>query len=151
MQLRLFLSPPPQPDGPSAGPNENESTTARPLFGRPSPPFAYASLEGRPIGWLDEQRLDAVLEGVDQVLQLGRLVRQDGAGDDGARDAAGPPQGDLGGDEDVGDVLLSWCFGGGWGGDCLWLVGVVDIKTEVNLNAPPPQRDTPMPPQNPHF
>ena len=75
-----------------------------------TPTFACLCLARWSTDRLDEQRLNAVLEGVDLVLELGGLVRQDGAGDDGARDAAGPPQRDLGGDEDVGNVLLWWCF-----------------------------------------
>ena len=59
----------------------------------------------RPVS-LDEELLDGVLEGVDLGLELGSLVGGDGAGDDGSRDAARAAERLLGGDEDVGHVLV---------------------------------------------
>jgi hypothetical protein len=55
---------------------------------------------------LDHQSLDLVLEGADLVHEIGRLVGGDGGSDDGAGDAAGAAERRLGGDVDVGHVLV---------------------------------------------
>lgn len=55
---------------------------------------------------LDEKSLDLVLQGPNLPLQLRRLVGGDGGRDDSAGNTTGTPEGDLGGDEDVGDVLV---------------------------------------------
>ncbi|KAI3486741.1 hypothetical protein L1887_49691 [Cichorium endivia] len=55
---------------------------------------------------LDEEAFDGELDGLDLALELAGLVGGDGGGDDGAGDAAGPAEGGLGGDKDVGDVLV---------------------------------------------
>lgn len=55
---------------------------------------------------LDEKPLDLVLQGTDLPLQLRRLVGGDGCRDDSTGNTTGTPKGDLGGDEDVGDVLV---------------------------------------------
>lgn len=74
---------------------------------------------------LDEKPLDLVLQGTDLPLQLGRLVGGDGRRDDSAGNTTGTPKGNLGGDKDVGDVLVfaeEWKVeedleGGGVGGE----------------------------------
>ena len=55
---------------------------------------------------LDEEALDGVLEVIDLGLELAALVRGNGGSNDRARDTTGATKGDLGGDEDVGDVLV---------------------------------------------
>eukprot|EP00959_Pyramimonas_sp_CCMP1952_P000106 1907-Pyramimonas_sp.AAC.1 len=55
---------------------------------------------------LYEELLNGVLQGVDLSLKLAALVGGDGAGDDGARHAAGTAQRLLRGHEHVGDVLV---------------------------------------------
>jgi hypothetical protein len=55
---------------------------------------------------LDLQTLDLVLEGPDLAHQVGRFVRGDGAGDDGTGDTAGAAESHLGGNVDVGNVLV---------------------------------------------
>mmetsp|Transcript_21544 Transcript_21544/g.48030 ORF Transcript_21544/g.48030 Transcript_21544/m.48030 type:complete len:202 (-) Transcript_21544:14-619(-) len=54
----------------------------------------------------DEDHLDLVLQVLDLGVQLGTLLRRDGAGDDGARDAAGAAEGGLGLHKDVRHVLV---------------------------------------------
>lgn len=55
---------------------------------------------------LDGQSLDLVLQSPDLAHQVGSLVAGDGSGDNGAGDTAGTAEGDLGGNVDVGRVLV---------------------------------------------
>jgi hypothetical protein len=55
---------------------------------------------------LDLQTLDLVLEGADLAHEVRGLVGGDGRGDDGAGDTAGTAKSHLGGDVDVGHVLV---------------------------------------------
>jgi hypothetical protein len=55
---------------------------------------------------LNQQPLDLVLNSPDLILQLRRLVARDTSRDDGAANTARAPEGDLGGHEYVGDVLV---------------------------------------------
>ena len=55
---------------------------------------------------LDHEPLDLVLQAPDLVHQVAGLVGGDAGSDDGSADAAGSAQGGLGGDVDVGDVLV---------------------------------------------
>ena len=55
---------------------------------------------------LYQQLFDLLLHRPDLLRQLARLVRRDGSSDDGSTDAAGTAQRDLGGDENVGHVLV---------------------------------------------
>ncbi len=55
--------------------------------------------------YLIKQLIDLVLDLLDQGVELGLFVGQDGAGDDGPGDSAGTAEGDLGRDEDVRHVL----------------------------------------------
>lgn len=61
------------------------------------------------LGWfinLDEELLDLGLDVQDLRLQIRGFVGGDGSRDDGARDTTGTTQGSLGGNKDVGDVLI---------------------------------------------
>jgi hypothetical protein len=55
---------------------------------------------------LDLEPLDLVLEGADLAHEVRGLVGGDGAGDDGAGDTAGAAESHLGGNVDVGNVLV---------------------------------------------
>ena len=55
---------------------------------------------------LNQELLDLVADGVDLRLDLRVLVRQDGAGDDRPGHTAGTSESNLGGDEDIGHVLI---------------------------------------------
>lgn len=55
---------------------------------------------------LDLKPLDLVLEGADLAHQVRGLVGGDGTGDDSAGDTAGAAEGHLGGNVDVGNVLV---------------------------------------------
>jgi hypothetical protein len=55
---------------------------------------------------LDLKPLNLVLEGADLTHEVGGLVGGDRASDDSARDTAGTAKSHLGGDVDVGDVLV---------------------------------------------
>lgn len=103
-------------------------TTARPRL-----PHPLDELDRRRVDRLDEEALDLALwtamkkiesaqrplagqatrirrpthlDRVNLALELASLVGRDGRSDDRARDAAGTAEGGLGGDEDVGDVLV---------------------------------------------
>lgn len=55
---------------------------------------------------LDHQALDLDLDGADLVGELTGIVGGDGHGDDGTADTTGTAKGHLGGNVDVGDVLV---------------------------------------------
>ena len=55
---------------------------------------------------LDLEPLDLVLEGADLAHKVRSLVGGDGAGDDGAGDTAGTAKSHLGGNVDIGNVLV---------------------------------------------
>jgi hypothetical protein len=55
---------------------------------------------------LDLEALDLVLEGADLAHEVGSLVGRDASSDDGPGDTAGATESHLGGDVDVGDILV---------------------------------------------
>lgn len=55
---------------------------------------------------LDHQTLDLVTDGADLGVQVTGLVGGDGAGNDGTGDTSGATESHLGGNVDVGDVLV---------------------------------------------
>ena len=55
---------------------------------------------------LDQELLDLELDGQNLGLEVRALVGGDGGSNDGARDTAGATEGSLGGDKDIGDVLV---------------------------------------------
>jgi hypothetical protein len=55
---------------------------------------------------LDQELLDLELDGQDLGLEVRALVRGDGGSNDGTRNTAGTTESSLGGDKDIGDVLV---------------------------------------------
>jgi hypothetical protein len=71
-----------------------------PVLRNQSPPLAHIAIT------LDLEALDLVLEGADLAHEVGSLVGRDASSDDGPGDTASTTESHLGGDVDVGDVLV---------------------------------------------